>query len=110
MVNNSSTSLDAIFSALSDPTRREMLARLSRQQMSVSELAQPFNMSKPAITKHLKVLENAGLLTRTIDGRIHHCRLSAAPLSEAADWLAFYEHFWQQKLDALEGFLGTKEE
>ncbi len=69
--------------------------------MSVSELAQPFKLSKPAISKHIKVLENAGLLQRRVDGRVHRCRLSPKPLSAAAQWIAFYEPFWQTKLDAL---------
>ena len=73
--------------------------------MSVTDLAEPFNISKPAITKHLKVLEKAGLLKRQIDGRIHRCQLAPKPLNEAAQWIAFYEKFWNTKLDALDMYL-----
>lgn len=97
--------LDVIFSALSDSTRRTMLRRLSKGEMSVTELAAPFDMSKPAITKHLKVLEKAGLLRRQIVGRVHHCRLAPQPLSEAAEWIAFYEKFWNARFDALDQYL-----
>ena len=105
MVNNRSTQLDVIFSALSDSTRRDMLLRLTKGEMSVTDLAAPFDMSKPAITKHLKVLEKAGLLRRQIIGRTHRCRLAPQPLSEAAEWIAFYEKFWNQKFDALDKYL-----
>lgn len=105
MVNYSPAQLDIIFSALSDPTRRAMLSRLSEREMSVMELAAPFDMSKPAITKHLKVLEKAGLLRRQIIGRIHRCRLVPQPLSEAAKWITFYEKFWNTKFDALDKHL-----
>ena len=97
--------LDQLFSALSDSTRRAMLSRLAQGDMSVAELAEPFTMSKPAITKHLKVLESAVLLTRMIEGRTHRCQLRATPLKDAGDWLKFYEQFWQQNLDKLESFL-----
>ena len=107
MVNSISTQLDTIFSALSDATRRAMLQRLSKGDMSVADLAAPFDMTKPAVTKHLKVLENAGLLSRQIIGRQHFCRLVPQPLSEAADWITFYEKFWNMKLDALEQFLNV---
>ena len=82
-----------------------MLLRLTKGEMSVMELAEPFVISKPAITKHLKVLENAGLLRRQIDGRVHRCRLVPQPLSEAAKWIAFYENFWNMKFDALDRYL-----
>ena len=108
MVNYNATQLDKIFSALSDSTRREMLARLTQRDMSVQDLSAPFNMSKPAISKHLKVLESAGLMQRQIRGRMHICRLASAPLSEVADWLAFYEQFWQNKMDSLDQFLADK--
>ena len=104
MVNISAARLDVIFSALSDSTRRTMLRRLSGGEMSVMELAAPFAMSKPAITKHLKVLEKAGLLRRQIVGRVHHCRLVAKPLGEAAEWMSFYEKFWNTQFDALEQY------
>jgi DNA-binding transcriptional ArsR family regulator len=105
MVNISTAKLDVIFSALSDQTRRAMLQRLTKGEMSVMELAAPFAISKPAVTKHLKVLENAGLLQRQIIGRTHRCRLVPQPLSEAAKWITFYEHFWNKKFDALEEYL-----
>ena len=102
MVNNKSAQLDGIFAALSDPTRREMLARLSTREMSVQDLATPFAMSKPAISKHLKVLEQAGLLIRRIEGRTHICSLRPQPLEQASEWIRFYETFWNQRLDGLE--------
>ena len=105
MVNISAAKLDVIFSALSDATRRAILQRLTKGDMSVMELAEPFDISKPAVTKHLKVLENAGLLRRQIIGRIHRCRLVPQPLSEAAKWIAFYESFWNTKFDALDKYL-----
>jgi len=108
MVNYSDQQLSQIFSALSDSTRRAMLARLAKEDMSVSDLSKPFVMTKSAITKHVKVLENAGLLDRTIDGRIHRCRLEPKPLAAISEWIAFYENFWDKKLDALDIFLADK--
>ena len=84
-----------------------MLQRLAKGEMSVMELAEPFDISKPAITKHLKVLENAGLLRREIVGRVHRCRLVPQPLSNAAEWIAFYENFWNKKFDALDKHLNA---
>jgi DNA-binding transcriptional ArsR family regulator len=107
MVNYSSPSLDAAFGALSDPTRRAILARLARGQATVSQLAEPFQVSLPAISKHLRVLESAGLLTRAIDGRVHHCRLAPAPMKNVADWISRYRVFWDSQLDALAEFLET---
>jgi DNA-binding transcriptional ArsR family regulator len=105
MVNYNAGKLDLIFSALSDSTRRTMLQRLAEGEMSVMELAAPFDMTKPAVTKHLKVLEKAGLLQRQIIGRTHRCRLMPQPLGEAAGWIAFYEKFWNMKFDALDKYL-----
>ena len=105
MVNNGIKTLDLVFSALADPTRRAMLGRLSGKTMSVKELSEPFSMSKPAITKHLKVLERAGLLARDKVGRVHHCNLDSRPLRQVSDWLSHYEQFWNEKLDSLEAFL-----
>jgi len=105
MVNNSEQQLNQIFSALSDPTRRTMLLRLAKQEMSVADLSRPFDISKSAVTKHLKVLENAGLLGRTVEGRIHRCRLEPEPLTAVSEWLSFYEKFWNNKLDALGNYL-----
>jgi DNA-binding transcriptional ArsR family regulator len=105
MVKYSSQTLDKTFAALSDPTRRAILARLARGDASVTELAAPFAMSLPAISKHLRVLEQAGLVERTRDGRVHRLRLVAQPLHEAAAWIAHYQQFWDQQLAALADYL-----
>ena len=105
MVNSEEQKLNLIFSALSDPTRRAMLRRLGDGEMSVAELSEPFDISKPAVTKHVKVLENAGLLRRTVNGRIHHCRIQVSPLKTASEWMRFYENFWNKKFDALDKYL-----
>ncbi|HEY6951941.1 MAG TPA: metalloregulator ArsR/SmtB family transcription factor [Bacteroidota bacterium] len=105
MVKYSSTRLDAIFAALSDPTRRAILQRLATEEASVTELAEPFAMSLPAISKHLHVLRNAGLVSRTKDGRIHHLRLEVETLKQAVSWLEQYLQFWDARLDALEQFV-----
>jgi DNA-binding transcriptional ArsR family regulator len=105
MVNYSTTALDATFGALSDPTRRAILARLAQGEAKVTELAEPFQMSLPAISKHLRVLESAGLLRREIDGRVHRCRLDADPMKNAAAWIVQYRAFWESQFDALEKFL-----
>lgn len=105
MVNYLANSLDATFAALADPTRRAILARLARGEASVTELAEPFDMSLPAISKHLTVLERAGLLAREKEGRVRRCRLIAKPLRDAARWIAFYQQFWEEQFDALAGYL-----
>ena len=105
MVNYTESELNTIFSALSDPTRRAMLSRLVNEDMSVADLSQPFAMTKPAITKHIKVLEKAGLLSRTIEGRVHRCRIKPEPLKAVSKWVSFYEQFWNKKLDALDHYL-----
>jgi DNA-binding transcriptional ArsR family regulator len=97
--------LSRTFSALADPTRRAILARLATGEASVTELAEPFNMSLPAVSKHLKVLEHAGLVTRGRDAQFRPCRLAARPLKGAADWLEEYRIFWEQSLDRLEAYL-----
>ena len=97
--------LTSTFAALADPTRRAILARLASGEASVTELAAPFEMSLPAISKHLKVLERAGLITRGRDAQWRPCRLEARPLKSAADWLEHYRVFWEQSLDRLEGYL-----
>jgi DNA-binding transcriptional ArsR family regulator len=94
--------LDAVFHALADPTRRAMLQSLSAQERSVGELASPFRMTLAAASKHVKVLERAGLVRRTMRGRTHICRLDPDPLAGAHAWLEFYERFWTERLDALE--------
>lgn len=93
--------LDATFAALADSTRRAILARLALGEASVGELASPFAISLPAVSKHLKVLEGAGLVARRVDGRVHRLSISAAPLHEAADFIDGYRRFWESQMDAL---------
>ncbi len=93
--------LSTTFAALADPTRRAILARLSAGEASVTELAQPFDMSLPAVSKHLKVLENAGLISRGREAQWRPCRLDAAPMREASEWLERYAKFWADRLDRL---------
>jgi DNA-binding transcriptional ArsR family regulator len=103
---NPNNPLDRTFAALADPTRRALLARLSqRHDLSVSSLAEPFAMSLPAVMKHLDVLSEAGLITRTKTGRTVACRLSPGPMEEAMEWLARYERFWTEQLDRLAAFV-----
>lgn len=97
--------LDGVFHALSDPTRRAMLAALATGERSVGELAAPFEMSLAAASKHIRTLERAGLLRRTVQGRTHRCALQAAPLAEAEAWLRGYAKFWTARLDNLEALL-----
>jgi DNA-binding transcriptional ArsR family regulator len=105
MVNQQSSQLDRVFAALADPTRRAILAQLVAGEATVGDLAQPFPVSLPAISRHLKVLEGAGLIDRRIAGRIHHCRLAPEGLREAGDLIAHYTAFWQGQLDRLAGHL-----
>lgn len=105
MVNYSHKAIDPVFAALADPTRRAIVAQLAAGQACVSDLAKPHDMSLPAISKHLSVLEAAGLIAKRKEGRQVHCRLDAAPLKSAADWLSDYQRFWTDQLDALEEFL-----
>jgi DNA-binding transcriptional ArsR family regulator len=99
--------LSQTFSALADPTRRSLLAHLSKGEANVSELAKPFmkNMSLPAVTKHLKVLENAGLITKTRDAQWRSCKLNGEPLKNAADWMETYRSYWEESFDRLEVYL-----
>jgi DNA-binding transcriptional ArsR family regulator len=97
--------LDRVFHALSDPTRRAMLRRLSRQEHTVSELAEPLEMSLAAASKHVKTLEQAGLIRRTVRGRTHFCQLNPQPLADADEWLRSYERLWSKRLAALEALL-----
>jgi DNA-binding transcriptional ArsR family regulator len=99
--------LSATFAALADPTRRAILARLASGETSVTELAAPFDMTTPAVTKHLKVLERAGLITRSRQAQWRPCQLNAAPLHEAADFIEQYRQFWEQRFDRLEAYLKT---
>jgi DNA-binding transcriptional ArsR family regulator len=97
--------LDATFAALSDSTRRGILARLAQGETSVSELAAPYDISLPAVSKHLRVLESAGLVARRKRGRVHRCRLIAGPMRDAAAWIEEYRQFWEQQFRALARFL-----
>ena len=97
--------LDSVFGALSDATRRAILEELARGERTVGELAHPFDISRPAISKHLRVLEEAGLLERRKEGRTHHCQLRPEPLGEAAEWIEEARRFWGDRLDALAQFL-----
>ena len=97
--------LSATFSALADPTRRAILARLALGEASVGELAEPFDMSLPAVSKHLKVLERAGLIARGREAQWRPARLEAEPLKDAADWIESYRRFWEQSLDRLGDYL-----
>ena len=97
--------LDATFAALADPTRRAILARLALGEASVSALAEPFAISLPAVSKHLKVLERAGLISRGRVAQSRPCRLEAAPLREVADWVEQYHRFWEQSFDRLDDYL-----
>ena len=107
MVNNSGLSRDlsVTFGALADPTRRAILARLASGEATVSELAEPFEVSGPAISKHLKVLERAGLISRGREAQWRPCRLVGAPLKDAADWLEEYRRFWEDSFDRLDDYL-----
>src|SRR5580658_3219796 len=97
--------LSSTFAALADPTRRAILARLTLGETSVTDLAKPFNMSLPAVSKHLKVLERAGLIARGRSAQWRPCRLEAGPLKDAVDWLEHYRQYWEQSLDRLEDYL-----
>jgi DNA-binding transcriptional ArsR family regulator len=105
MVKREAGRLDATFAALADPTRRAIVERLSRGEASVSELAEPFDMSLPAVSKHLSVLEDAGLIARRRDGRVRHCELREEPMRAAIQWIAAYGRFWDDQLDSLAQFL-----
>jgi DNA-binding transcriptional ArsR family regulator len=100
-----SARLDAVFHALADPTRRAMLGHLAERELTIGDLATPFRMSFAGASKHVRVLEGAGLVKRRVRGRTHLCRLDAARLAEANAWLRRYEHFWSARLDALEALL-----
>lgn len=97
--------LDEVFHALADPTRRAMLQSLSRSRHTVGELAAPFSITLAAASKHIKVLERAGLVRRSIEGRTHVCRLDAGPLHAGMEWMRHYEKYWNERLDVLESLL-----
>lgn len=103
----STDQLSATFAALADPTRRAILARLASGECSVSELAEPFEMSMPAVSKHLRVLEQAGLISKRRDAQKRPCRIEAAPLRDVAEWAERYRHIWEERLDRLDAYLHT---
>ena len=105
MVKYSSRTLDQTFAALADPTRRQILAHLARGDRRVTDLARPHDMSLPAVSKHLRVLEKAGLLRRRRHGRVHEMQLDAKPLKKAAQWVDEYRRFWEGSLDRLAAYL-----
>ena len=105
MVELQTPRLDAVFHALGDATRRRMLRELAGGERTVSQLAEPYAMSLAAASKHIKALENAGLIRREVRGRTHLCRLAPKPLASAHEWLSFYERFWTERLDTLERLL-----
>ena len=109
MVEHHTSQLDTVFHALGDATRRKMLAQLASGKRTVSQLAEPFDMSLAAASKHIKALEAAGLVKRDVRGRTHVCTLNPGPLANAHQWLAFYEIFWTSRLDALEALLKAED-
>ncbi|RVU35009.1 transcriptional regulator [Hwanghaeella grinnelliae] len=110
MVELKTSRLNAVFHALGDSTRREMLQDLSEGQKTVGQLAEPYAISLAAASKHIKVLEKAGLVSREVQGRTHFCRLEPGPLASAQQWLTHYEHFWTGRLDALERILRAEDD
>jgi DNA-binding transcriptional ArsR family regulator len=105
LVQHMADQLSTTFAALADPTRRASLARLARGECSVTELAEPFDMSMPAVSKHLRVLERAGLIARGREAQWRPCRIEAGPLKEVADWTERYRNLWEQRLDRLDKYL-----
>ena len=108
MVEYSTGGLDLVFSAVSDPTRRAILQALSEKPATISEIARPFSVSLNAVSKHVMVLERAGLVRREVHGREHRCRLQAHPLEDASAWLENYRQFWEVRLDALERYVAKR--
>jgi DNA-binding transcriptional ArsR family regulator len=108
--NSSDDRLDLVFRALGDRTRRALLARLAAKPAMVTELAEPFDMSLPAVSRHIRVLERARLVVRTVDGRVHHCSLDPTPLKTVEAWLDHYRHFWEGQLEALARYLGDDDQ
>jgi DNA-binding transcriptional ArsR family regulator len=110
MVKYSEKPLDSVFAALADPTRRQVVNTLASGSLPVTELSRPFPMSLPGFMKHLRILEEAGLIKQEKEGRVVSCTLSAGPMRDASEWLARYREFWEQRLDALARFLYHQEE
>ena len=106
----SNPQLSQVFFALSDSTRRAILARLAEGSTTIGELAAPFEISKPAVTKHMKILERAGLIDRRIEGRKHQCSLSTSGLKTAEDWINFHRRFWESRFNALDSLLTAQDE
>ena len=104
-MHQANSNLDHVFFALSDGTRRAIVARLTEGSTTIGELAKPFEMSSPAISRHMKILEKAGLIERRICGRQHHCTLATGALKTAEDWINFHRKFWESRLDALQDLL-----
>jgi DNA-binding transcriptional ArsR family regulator len=109
MVKYTSGSLDSVFAALSDPIRRRILEQLAHGEASVGDLAAPFQVTAPAISRHLRVLERAGLLDRHKKGRVHRCRLRPRPMNEAVEWIEQCRQFWERQFNALERYLAETE-
>jgi DNA-binding transcriptional ArsR family regulator len=109
MVSQRTASLDRVFQALADPTRRSMLRRLAGEELNIRQLAEPLRMTFPAASKHVRVLESAGLVRRTVRGRSHFCRINAAPLAAVDEWLRFYQRLWTERLDALAELLEAED-
>jgi DNA-binding transcriptional ArsR family regulator len=109
MVESKTPRLNSVFHALGDATRRRMLLELSDGERTVGQLAEPFDISLAAASKHIKVLENAGLIRREVRGRTHLCRLEPGPLASAHEWLSYYERFWTERLDVLERLLRAED-
>ncbi len=105
MTTSADERLDLVFGALADRTRRQLLAQLAQAPASITELAAPHDMSLPGVSKHVRVLEHAGLIKRTIDGRVHRCTLDAAAMRAADEWIAHYRAFWDHTLDALADYV-----
>jgi DNA-binding transcriptional ArsR family regulator len=110
MVNYQVHDLDGVFHALADPTRRAIIGALAAGPKTVGEISRPFHISLPAVSKHLKVLERARLVTRQVRGREHHCRLHPETLAPANDWLSFYSGFWGERLNALDALLHEQDQ
>ena len=110
MARSTPDPISSTFAALADPTRRAILARLTSGEASVGELARPFEISLPAVSRHLKVLERAGLIARGREAQWRPCRLDAGPLRDVADWVADYRRFWEQSFDRLDGYLRELQE
>ena len=110
MIEQRASQMNSVFHALGDATRRQMLRDLAAGERTVTELAGPFSISLAAASKHIKVLEGAGMIRREVRGRTHHCRLEPGPLASAHEWLGFYERFWTDRLDALEQLLRAEDD